>query len=1099
MTHCNIITATDLSRLWFIPYRVVLFSLLLLLSALCLIPVAKASSVVATKRVELTSAEEVINIAPYMYRTIDQDATLSYDTLIQNHENNKRGLRQNSSNINLGVNGQKNWFIFSVTNHTDQKEWILDFGEVYNGRTGFLSQLFVKNHSQNTAYISIGGHEGEKPIISRMNKSSAQIILPSNKTSLIVFSIQMDSGFISMINPQLKSVEHSYNTVSFSYILSIFTGLFFMIMAGFFIAVSYIRANPNYLAFSGFYVLSGLLFTIIDHGFYKGLFVNAPFAGLIFFGSLICAAFATKGFLKITDEDTLDHKIFLSVLVVLCTSFLFKTFLSQYSAFIGVCFFSIPVAAAFLALSFMSFNQGQYGKYGAMFLCAAWIFPALGVLISELSSNGILSAHSIVMNSYWLSLFGHAGFFIAATIQKIKMLDEEERQSYIIKSKKALKKAKDIQEHEAADQAKLLRVIERERELMTGLRELEIHRAEEMRRAKEEADEANRAKSAFLAVVSHEVRTPMTGILGMVRLLLESKLSSEQNDFVLTLQQSGETMMALLNDILDFEKIESSSMELEYLDFNLPQLAKDVVTLMSGHAAGKDIYLTCDIDESCPNYVLGDPTRLRQVLLNLVNNAIKFTEEGGVTIDLRARKVDEKAQGIRGDYEIYCSIKDTGIGISADAQEALFDPFSQADSSISRQYGGTGLGLTICKKLIEAMGSTINITSVEGEGSTFHFTLLMEEGSADIAESSEGQGQEQVKGTLPTKRILIVEDNEMNRKVLQGLLDRLGQITTMAENGAQAIAACKNESFDLVFMDIQLPDMTGVEATQALREIREHNTYKSPIIALTGNVMLDDIKSYYNASMNGFLAKPIDHDKLYEAILNVHRGKLENPLPSDEEQDSKSADDMAIQFSFAPPQNEENAEGANNYPPITDVTNDEREKDIDSATNQDASALTSIDLDKTLVSNLMIEEENDAPTEGLNLAPTSKVGIETKPDTLALHSNLLDYEMLDSLMTNLGKKQCEELMDGFLEKTDDLVQAIEDLASSKDIVKIGARAHELKGMAANFGLQSLGQDAGVIEKLAQDKDIEATLEKIQILSAAKDQSKAALSEWLSQG
>lgn len=1092
MTHCNIITAAGLSRLWLTPYHILLLSLLLLLSVLCLIPAAQASSVIATKRVELISPGEVVNIAPYMYRTIDQDAALSYDALIQNHENNKRGVRPSGSNINLGVSGQKNWFVFSVTNHTDQKEWVLDFGEIYDGRTGFLRQLFVKNHSQNTAYVSIGGQEGKTELVSYMDKSSAKIILPPNKTSLIALSIQMDSGFTSMIQPQLKSVSYHYNTVSISHILSIFTGLFFMVMAGFFIAVSYIRANPNYLAFSAFYVLSGLLFTIIDHGFYKGLFVNAHFADLIFFGSLICAAFATKGFLKITDEDTLDHKIFLGALVVLCASFLCKTFLSQYSAFVGVCLFSIPVAIAFLALSFTSFNQSQYGKYGAMFLCVAWVFPALGVLFSELSSNGILGAHSIVMNSYWLSLFAHAGFFIAATIQKIKMLDEEERQSYIIKSKKALKKAKDVQEREAADQAKLLRVIERERELMAGLRELEIHRAEEMRRAKEEADEANRAKSAFLAVVSHEVRTPMTGILGMVRLLLESKLSSEQNDFVLALQKSGETMMALLNDILDFEKIESGSMELEYLDFNLPQLAKDVVTLMSGHAAGKDIYLTSDIDDSCPNYVLGDPTRLRQVLLNLVNNAIKFTEEGGVTIELRARKVDGKTQGIRGDYEIYCGIKDTGIGISEEAQQALFNPFSQADSSISRKYGGTGLGLTICKKLIEAMGSTINITSVEGEGSTFHFTLLMEEGSADVAESSEGQ--EQSKDTLPTKRILVVEDNEMNRKVLQGLLDRLGQITTMAEDGAQAIAACKNESFDLVFMDIQLPDMTGVEATQALREIQEHNTYKTPIIALTGNVMLDDIKSYYDASMNGFLAKPIDHDKLYEAILNVHRGKLENPLPSDEseEQDHESADGMATPFAFAPAQNEENVD-----PIITDVTNDGVEE-IEPLAEQDITPLTSLDLDNTPVSELMIDDGNTAPIEE-PVPSTSETDVEATPDVEVEQSDLLDYEMLNSLMTNLGKEQCKGLMDGFLEKTDELVQAIEELAPSKDMAQIGARAHELKGMAANFGLQSLGQDAGVIEKLAKDQEIETALELIKTLSAAKDQSKTALSEWLAQG
>jgi len=1033
----------------------------LIVLLIALLPGSALAQIVPTSRLELTDPKSHITLAPYLYVTEDGAQSFTAEQIIARHRNNQRGQQYDSALMHLGIGGNTHWMVFSVTNHTSQEEWLLDFGNIYDGRSGFLRQLFIKNIDTGQVFAAIGGPKDQPSLANNMGVSSVRIALPAKKTSLIALSLRMDGGIINTIHPVLKSANPYHSAFDLSSLLSDATIILFMVMAGFFIAIGAIRDNVNYYVFSAFYFLSGACFTVLEYSFFKGLFINMHFANLLLFGSMVAATFATRGFLKLDDKDVTDLKICTVVLAVLCFAFVVKTFAAQFSPLIDLALFALPIALSFLAMAYVSYSQSQYGKYGALFLAFAWLFPAAGILITSLSSHEYIALNSVFINAYWLSLLGHAGFFIAATVQKIRMLDEEERQGYILKNKKALQKVKAVQERETADQAKLLRVIERERELMAGLRELEIHRAEEMRRAKDEADAANRAKSAFLAVVSHEVRTPMTGILGMVRLLLESKLSPEQNDFVLALQKSGETMMALLNDILDFEKIESGNMELEYLDFNLPQLVKDVVTLMSGHAAEKEIELKADIDDNCPVYVLGDPTRLRQVLLNLVNNAIKFTAEGSVTIQLEARKITEKTQGVRGDYEITCAVQDTGIGISEEGQKALFDPFSQADSSISRKYGGTGLGLTICKKLIEAMGSTIQVTSQENQGSRFFFTLLMEEGSAEKADSLDKPDKKK-KQSLPTKRILVVEDNEMNRKVLQGFLERHSQITTMAENGEKAIALCRENPFDIILMDIQLPDMSGIEVTQELRKLNQHNTDRTPIIALTGNVMLDDIKHYYDATMNGFLAKPIDHDKLYETILNIHEGKLDNPVFK--QQDGALTPEA---------------------PEVSLPSLDEVAMELESGS--EIEEIDTFDLSLQATVKESIEETSDAPEEAK--------GGEPAPDA---QDDLLDFTMLDSLLNNLGREQCENLMQGFMDKATELVDTLRGYAENGETSDIQARAHELKGMAANFGLKKLSEDAGVIEKCAKDKKIEEALAAIATLEESKSRSQSALEAWLQQ-
>jgi signal transduction histidine kinase/DNA-binding NarL/FixJ family response regulator/HPt (histidine-containing phosphotransfer) domain-containing protein len=463
---------------------------------------------------------------------------------------------------------------------------------------------------------------------------------------------------------------------------------------------------------------------------------------------------------------------------------------------------------------------------------------------------------------------------------------------------------------ESADQARLIRVIEREREIMAELREREVRRTEEMRLAKESADKANKAKSAFLAVVSHEIRTPMNGILGMAQLLQKTTLSKSQSDYVQTIHQSGDTMMALLNDILDFEKIESGNMTLEILNFDLHRLVNDVAILMSGHASQKSVALSADIDEhNVPKVVSGDPTRLRQVLLNLVNNAIKFTNEGGISIGVR--RLTSENPNVKDKIRI--AIKDTGIGIPEESLDKLFTPFTQAENSTTRKYGGTGLGLAISHRLVEAMNSQINVQSVAGQGSTFFFDLdiiIQDEQGQDKQVPDEHFINEGQTNSAKPMTILVTEDNEMNRKVLDGLLSQQGHTLHMASNGLEALDICRKNKLDLILMDIQLGGISGLETTRKLRMEPNPDVANIPVIALTGNIMLEDIQQFFEAGMNGFLAKPIDSKKLTETLYNASIGKFENDpkqrqTPPPEPQAPVKPEAVIPQQEITPPKNPE--------------------------------------------------------------------------------------------------------------------------------------------------------------------------------------------------
>ena len=408
---------------------------------------------------------------------------------------------------------------------------------------------------------------------------------------------------------------------------------------------------------------------------------------------------------------------------------------------------------------------------------------------------------------------------------------------------------------------------------------------QELKDAKEEAERASRAKSTFLANLSHEIRTPMNAVLGMTHLALRHATDKRGRDYLDRIRQSANHLLGIINDILDFSKIEADKLDLEHIEFSLGSVLQNFSNLIVDKATAKALSLRIEVDPDVPDALVGDPLRLGQVLINYGNNAVKFTEQGGILVTVKVLERSADAVVLRW------AVQDTGIGLSEEQQERLFQSFHQADTSTSRQYGGTGLGLAIARRLADMMGGQVGVDSRAGEGSTFWFSARfgLVAAAAHVDPSLQmapvmGLSADMQEGADPgaparrPARVLLVDDNEVNLMIAGEMLSHAGLQVQTAENGAVALERLQAQPFDLVFMDMQMPVMDGLEATRRIRA--RNDGPRIPVLAMTANAMAADRDLCLQAGMDEVLTKPIEPDRLLEAVYRwLRRSRAEVTLP----------------------------------------------------------------------------------------------------------------------------------------------------------------------------------------------------------------------------
>lgn len=966
-------------------------------------------------------------ILPYLHTLKESRQKNNYLQALLNFTQGTTEKGDNKSGL-IRMTGQQSsiWLFLPIDNKADQRTYMLSFGDIFDGRNGSIKSLRVYEHFKSRQLYDIHSNSHQKIIAFPLTVEPGQ--------SLYVIEIERGPGPPLTFVPELQTIESFgtetiftnstdlYTVIMVGCMLALFLcGLFMqqpaplilMMVPGFFLSSFHLQIDTVYSAGTASFLVPeffnlgagvvGLVATFFMF-WHQGL----PRAPLYFFSA--CAGLTIAGILvgglMFSEQFAMHPMIFIS---------------------------AFPLLITFVVVSILSF---MYMERASLFYFLGWAILASGIIIKILAETKAEFARPEMISAFWFSTAALSFMLVVTIFVREKVFSLNVLSGDGFRNNKTMRML--VRTRDRAEYERLTRVLERERSIMEELRRREQQKTEEMSRAKQQADIANRAKSAFLAMISHEIRTPMTGVMGMVRLLQDSALDEEQRDYVHTMDQSGKAMLTLLNDILDFEKIESGKMEIEHIDYNLHDVAQTIEALMKGPASEKNLKLSLDIQSDTPVWVKGDPMRLRQVLLNLISNAIKFTSTGEIHLTLKAKdKADlpVNSGGIVARCPVEIKVKDSGIGISPEAQKNLFSPFIQADKSIARRYGGSGLGLAICKSLIEAMKGTISVASVEGQGSVFTIDIPFELGKPQ--ENAQAHTTHKNKGSYGSYNILIVEDNAINRKVMAGLLKKGQHALTFAVSAEEALDILDRQSdFDLIFMDIELPGINGDEAARRIRAHRNIHLRTIPIYALSGNVMTENARAYEAAGMNGLVHKPVIPEELDKVFYRLMRDKSGHA-----------------------------ADGTSSPVHV------QREN---------------------------VSEMSAGASAGLRSSGHNEDILITRDSLSEPDMKLCDLDILEMLLHTIGREKLVDLVQELADKTEELTHALANEVPANDFETIRARAHELKGMAGNFGLNNLSGAVSELEKAGKNKDENfIRTHRAELLPLSKD-SIAAVWHWLQQ-